>query len=161
MNSNSGFYNLFRPTKPPIYLKSDRSMATFTPICIQNVQDYKKNSNKTQKRYDLSIYSSRPPQLPVIYSRSSTPIYPLQTPIDSPITAAKKTHVRFNQHKNKTIYINGKDFYQQNDIKHKIWWSPQELNFIRNMFMIEVRKVNDQCPHKTPRECISEIFEKL
>jgi len=161
MNKNSGFYDLFRPTKSPIYLRSaDRTAAAFTPICIQNVQPYKKTANKTQKRYDIAVHAQLP-QLPVVYSRSSTPIYPLHTNIDSPVTSARKTHVRFNQHKNKTIYINGKDFYQQNDIKNKIWWSPQELSFIRNMFMIEVRKVNDRCPHKTPRECISEIFEKM
>jgi len=72
----------------------------------------------------------------------------------------KKMNVTFNQTNNKIIYINGKDFYNKNNIKHEIWWSPQELSFIRNMFMNDVQKVNKKYPNKTPKECILKLIEQ-
>ena len=71
-----------------------------------------------------------------------------------------QNRVRFNHNKNKTFYINGKDFYKTNDIKHQIWWSSQELNFIQNTFMMEVSKVNKKSPNKTRRECILELIRQ-
>jgi len=74
-------------------------------------------------------------------------------------TLEKKQHVKFNQNENKILYINGKDFYKQNNIKNKMWWSTQELTYIRDMFMIEVKRIKNKYPHKTQRECMLELLD--
>lgn len=75
-------------------------------------------------------------------------------------TTPKKANVTFNQTKNKTVYINGKDFYKNNNIKHNIWWSPQELAFIRNMFTIEVQRECAKYPNKSQRDCVLDLINR-
>ena len=100
------------------------------------------------------FYDIVTPRKPVVYCCRSKPIYPFS---DETIKTEKKANVRFNTKQNKTIYINGKDFYKKNDMKQKIWWSPQELNHIKNLFMVEVRDFSTRAPNKTPRQCILEL----
>ena len=75
-------------------------------------------------------------------------------------TTPKKANVTFNQTKNKTVYINGKDFYKNNNIKHNIWWSQQELAFIRNMFTIEVQRECAKYPNKSQRDCVLDLINR-
>ena len=108
--------------------------SSFTQYSQQNPLDIKQSPNSTKK---YAILMS-----PRIYPQKSA------------------HHVSFNQTGNKTVYINGKDFYQHNNIKHHIWWSQQELAIMRNMFMNDLQQVIASNPNKSPKECILELLER-
>ena len=54
----------------------------------------------------------------------------------------QKKHVRFDTLHNQIIYINGIDFYKQNDIKNNIWWTPLEIVNFRTNFHFEKQSSN-------------------
>jgi hypothetical protein len=58
---------------------------------------------------------------------------------------------------NKTIYINGIDFYISNNIKKDIWWTVDELKQFRNMFFEEVNRRKFFQPWMTHKECVKEL----
>jgi len=82
------------------------------------------------------------------------------SPRKAHVTPRMYQTVTFNQTKNKTVYINGKDFYKNNNIKNNIWWSPQELAFIRNMFTIEVQRECIKNPNKSYRDCVLDLINR-
>lgn len=82
------------------------------------------------------------------------------TPRKAHVTPRKPQNVSFNQTKNKTVYINGKDFYKNNNIKNNIWWSQNELAFIRNMFSIEVQRECARYPNKSQRDCVMDLINR-
>jgi hypothetical protein len=61
------------------------------------------------------------------------------------------------ENKNKIVFIVDKEFYANNNLKHSIWWSAQELMFIRNMVMTEAVRIQRNNPNLNIAQCVKEI----
>ena len=70
------------------------------------------------------------------------------TPTNKKITFENKNHV---------VFTVDKEFYANNNLKSSIWWSAQELMFIRNMVMTEAIRIQRNNPNLNIGQCIKEI----
>jgi hypothetical protein len=61
------------------------------------------------------------------------------------------------ENKNHVVFTVDKEFYANNNLKSSIWWSAQELMFIRNMVMSEVVRIRRNNPNLNIGQCIKEI----
>lgn len=61
------------------------------------------------------------------------------------------------ENKNYIIFTVDKEFYANNNLKNSIWWSAQELMFIRNMVMSEAVRIQRSNPNLNIGQCIKEI----
>jgi hypothetical protein len=61
------------------------------------------------------------------------------------------------ENKNHVVFTVDKEFYTNNNLKGSIWWSAQELMFIRNMVMSEAVRIQRNNPNLNIGQCIKEI----
>jgi len=61
------------------------------------------------------------------------------------------------ENKNHVVFTVDKEFYANNNLKSSIWWSAQELMFIRNMVMTEAIRIQRNNPNLNIGQCIKEI----
>jgi len=61
------------------------------------------------------------------------------------------------ENKNHVVFTVDKEFYTNNNLKGSIWWSAQELMFIRNMVMSEAVRIQRNNPNLNIGQCIREI----
>ena len=61
------------------------------------------------------------------------------------------------ENKNHVVFTVDKEFYTNNNLKNSIWWSAQELMFIRNMVMSEAVRIQRNNPNLNIGQCIREI----
>jgi hypothetical protein len=59
--------------------------------------------------------------------------------------------------KNCVVFTVDNEFYANNNLKNSIWWSAQELMFIRNMVMREAFRIQRNNPNLNIGQCIKEI----
>lgn len=161
-------YSIFRTSlHPSIYSSttvvsrvpdSSSGGVNSTKIATGQINIY--SNNLSQNYFTQKINeSSNKPKIQIIQS-------PLYKPISKPTILLKSrqifpekkgNHVTFNHSSNRIIFINGKDFYKNNNTKHTIWWSPQELSMIRNRFIYELNDIQRANPKLSVRECIMEL----
>ena len=72
---------------------------------------------------------------------------------------SKNKKISFKNH-NLVMIIACKEYYVDNNIKNDVWWSSKELEFIRNMFTIEVAKMQRNHPGMSVTQCIKEICKR-
>lgn len=61
------------------------------------------------------------------------------------------------ENKNRVVFTVDKEFYANNNLKNSIWWSAQELMFIRNKVMSEAVRIQRNKPNLNIGQCIREI----
>jgi hypothetical protein len=171
----SNNYNIFRTSlQSSVYSKiapsemhSDASffpkekMQSFliSPIHIKPILQYNKDDSQQLKNYSdrgsIEFYKNRENIF-----QDTAKISAIHTNRPSRHISKKRSTVRFNPSNNETIFINGKDFYKNNNIKNQIWWSANELALIREIFINEIKKMNSLYPKLSTRECIFELFTR-
>jgi hypothetical protein len=73
---------------------------------------------------------------------------------NKPVSTNKK--ISF-ENKNHVVFTVDKEFYINNNLKNSIWWSAQELLFIRNMVMTQAMRIQRNNPNLNIGQCIREI----
>jgi len=64
--------------------------------------------------------------------------------------------IKFDK-KTQIILTVDKEFYVNNNLKNSIWWSSQELLFIRNIVMTEAARIQRNNPKLNIGQCVKEI----
>jgi hypothetical protein len=71
-------------------------------------------------------------------------------------TTTKNKKIHFDT-ENDVRFTFDKDFYLDNNLKNTVWWSAQELLFIRNIVMTEAVRIQRSNPKLKIGQCIKEV----
>jgi len=71
-------------------------------------------------------------------------------------TSTKNKKIHFDTENDVRFTIDN-DFYLDNNLKNTVWWSAQELLFIRNMVMTDAVRIQRSNPKLKIAQCIKEI----
>lgn len=164
-NTNNPLNIPFIPMKPPVNLSScdhrnrlntsnDDINLTFRnkPLRQSNSQlaqlihPFLENQRLKEQSYDVL-----PQKYKSVLKKSKYGGSNMKTQTNKKITFDKKTQV---------IFTVGKEFYTNNNLKSSIWWSAQELLFIRNIVMTEAARIQRNNPNLNIGQCVKEICKQ-
>jgi hypothetical protein len=110
------------------------------------------------KSYD-KYYNSLPPKYKSALKKSK--YNGLDVQIDTPRECHMKPSINNKKIKfeaeNDVCFTVDKEFYVNNNLKNTVWWSAQELLFIRNIVMTEAVRIQRNNPNLKIGQCIKEI----